>query len=119
MDDQRIWEFERSLWTGGAELFHELIDDECVMVVPAEPFVMTGDETADAVSQTPRWDDVQFDEQKVMRPQDGVIVIGYHARATRADQSYDAYCTTTLRRLAHEEWRVVQHQQTVPPQPAT
>lgn len=116
MEDQRIWEFERSLWLGDADRYHELIDEACVMVVPAEPFVLSGGEAASAMADTPRWDDVAFDEQTVERPQEGLIVIGYRARATRGDgNAYEAYCSSTLRRLAHEEWRVVQHQQTPPP----
>lgn len=115
MDDDRVWEFERSLWTGGADRYHELIDDACVMVVPAEPFVMVGAQAADAVSHTPRWADVQFEQQQVMRPQEGLIVIGYHATATRDDQTYQAFCSSTLRRIEHDVWRVVQHQQTLPP----
>lgn len=115
MNDDRIWDFERSLWVGDAERYRHLIDDECVMVIPAEPFVMDGTDAIDAVSHTPRWSDVDFDQQKVMRPQEGLIVIGYRARAKRDDQAYEAFCSTTLRRLSHEEWRVVQHQQTPPP----
>ena len=41
MDDNRIWEFEESLWTGDAEHYRALIDDECVMVLPEQPFVLT------------------------------------------------------------------------------
>lgn len=115
MEDDRIWAFEKSLWTGDAEHYHELIDDECVMVVPTEPFVLTAQEAIAAVSETPRWTEVTFAAQQVMRPQEGLIVIGYHARASREDgKAYEAYCTSTLRRLSHEEWRVVQHQQTPP-----
>lgn len=115
MDDARIWEFERSLWLGDAEHYHELIDDACVMVVPSEPFVLSSETAKVAVSATPRWSDVEFDKQTVERPQEGLIVIGYRARATRGDQAYEAFCTSTLRRLSHQEWRVVQHQQTPPP----
>ena len=42
MDDTRVWAFEESLWTGDADQYHTLIDDECVMVLPEQPFVMTG-----------------------------------------------------------------------------
>lgn len=115
MEDARIWEFERSLWLGDAERYHELIDDTCVMVVPSEPFVLSAQEAKDAVSETPPWTEVEFDRQQVERPQEGLIVIGYRARATRGEEAYEAFCTSTLRRLSHEEWRVVQHQQTPPP----
>ncbi|WP_448659561.1 DUF4440 domain-containing protein [Sphingomonas sp. CJ99] len=116
MDDARIWSFEESLWTGDADHYRESIDAECVMVVPAEPHVMTGEQAIAAVSETPRWAQVTLSDRQVMRPQEGLIVIGYKAVASRGDgEAYTAWCTSTYRRLAHEEWRVVQHQQTVPP----
>ena len=113
MEDARIWEFEESLWTGDAAHYRELIDDECLMVLPAEPFVFTGEQAIAAVQDTPRWDEVTFSQQQVSRPQEGLIVISYKAEARRADEGYAAYCTTTMRWLAHEVWRVVQHQQTI------
>lgn len=115
MDDERVWQFEESLWTGDAEHYRASIDDESVMVVPAKPFVVTGMQAADAVSDTPRWEFVAFSNQQIMRPQEGLIVIGYTAEAVRGEERYVAHCTSTYRRLAHEEWRVVQHQQTPPP----
>ena len=41
-------------------------------------------------------------------------MIAYHAKATREAETYEAHCTSTYRRLEHEVWRVVQHQQTPP-----
>ncbi|GGE01912.1 hypothetical protein GCM10011529_05360 [Polymorphobacter glacialis] len=114
MDDDRIWAFEESLWVGDAAHYHELIDDECVMVLPAPPFVMSGAEAIEAVSSTPRWERVEFSEQQVKRPQEGLIVIAYHVVASReGSDPYSAYCTTVMRWLSHEVWRVVQHQQTL------
>jgi Domain of unknown function (DUF4440) len=116
MDDARIWEFEESLWTDGADTYHKLIDDECIMVLPADPHVMTGQLAIEAVSNTPRWQKVTFSKQSVARPEEGLIVIAYHAEASKTDgQSYKAWCSTTLRRLSHDEWRVVQHSQCVAP----
>lgn len=116
MEDQRVWEFEESLWTADADHYRESIDDECLMVLPELPFVMGGGEAIEAVSKTPRWSRVEISERRVSRPQEGLIVIAYKARAEReGTPPYEAYCTSTYRRLAHEEWRVVQHQQTPPP----
>ncbi|VVT32096.1 conserved hypothetical protein [Sphingomonas aurantiaca] len=116
MDDNRVWTFEESLWTGDADQYHALIDDECVMVLPEQPFVLTGAQAIEAVSKTPRWSSVTFSEQQIMRPQEGLIAIAYKAEAQREGaDGYVAYCTTTMRRLEHEEWRVVQHQQTPAP----
>jgi hypothetical protein len=115
MDDERIWSFEESLWKGGADVYRERIDDECLMVLPREPFVMSGREAIEAVTDTPRWDEVALSDREVRRPQEGLIVIAYKAQARRAEQSYAAHCTSTYRRLAPESWRVVQHQQSLLP----
>lgn len=115
MDDNRIWEFEQGLWTGDAAHYRELIDDACVMVLPRHPFVLSGEEAIAAVADTPRWTAVTFSEQQVARPQEGLITIAYKAEASREGATgYTAWCTTTMRWLAHDVWRVVQHQQTVP-----
>jgi hypothetical protein len=115
MDDDRVWSFEKSLWTGDAEHYRHLIDEECVMVVPTPPFVLQGEKAIGAVADTPRWEEVEFAEGHIVRPQEGLIVVAYHANAARGDgERYEAHCTSTYRRLGHEEWRVVQHQQTPP-----
>ncbi len=116
MNDTRVWEFEEGLWTGDAEHYRELVDPECLMVLPEPPFVMAGNQAIAAVSETPRWTRVVLSDRQVMRPQEGLIVVGYKAEAHRGeDKGYKAYCTSTYRRLEHDVWRVVQHQQTLPP----
>ena len=115
MDDQRVWQFEERLWTGDASDYEQCIDEESLMVVPAPPFIYKGQDAAHAMAQTPRWESVELSERQVMRPQEGLIVIAYKAVAHRGEgNDYEAHCTSTYRRLAHEEWRVVQHQQTPP-----
>lgn len=116
MEDTRVWEFEESLWIGSAEHYRESIDAECLMVLPEPPFVMIGQQAIDAVSDTPRWSRITTSHRQIMRPQEGLIVVGYKAEAYRDNEkAYEAYCTSTYRRLAHEVWKVVQHQQTLPP----
>ena len=115
MEDERVWGFEESLWVGDAEHYRALIDDECLMVLPATPFIVTGQQAVDAVAGTPRWSKVTLSDRQVARPQEGLIVIAYKATAEREGAApYEAHCTSTLRRLAHDEWRVIQHQQTPP-----
>ena len=114
MDDERIWSCEESLWLGDAEHYRTLVDDECLMVLPTSPYVASGRQAAEAVANTPRWSKVALSERQVARPQEGLIVIAYKAQAERSGKEYEAHCTTTYRRLAHEEWRVIQHQQTPP-----
>ncbi|GGB25290.1 hypothetical protein GCM10011380_13570 [Sphingomonas metalli] len=115
MEDDRVRAFEESLWTGDADHYRELVDDEVVMVLPQPPYVYTGAQAIEAVANTPRWTTVELADLQIMRPQEGLIVIAYHARAAKEDgEAYEAHCTSTIRRLEHEVWRVVQHQQTPP-----
>jgi ketosteroid isomerase-like protein len=116
MEDSRVWAFEESLWTADAQHYQESIDDQCLMVVPAPPYVLVGQQAIDAVKNTPRWSKVVFTDQKVSRPQEGLIVIAYKAQADKHGAApYTAHCTSVYRRIAHDDWKVVQHQQTPPP----
>ena len=112
MNDERIWEFERELWLGGGNVYREKVAKDCVMALPAMPFLYDHEAATEAVEDTPRWDEVDFADTRVTRPEEGLIVIGYRAKATGKDGTYHAVCTSVLQRLSHEEWVVVQHQQT-------
>ncbi len=109
MDDARIWEMEAELWHGGADVYEKLIDHDVVMALPEDPFVYSREAAIKAVTNTPRWDKVDFSSQQVIRPQEGLIAIAYCAEARRGEEAYSAYCTTTMRRVEHDVWRVVQH----------
>ena len=114
MTDEKVWEFEESLWTGTAEHYRELVDPECLMVLPEPPFVLAGEQAITAVSDTPRWVRVSTSLRQIKRPQEGMIVVGYKVEAFKDEvKAYEAYCTSTYRRLEHGVWRVVQHQQTL------
>ena len=111
MDDERIWNFERELWTGGADVYREKVADDCVMALPTDPFVMDGKAATEAVSHTPRWESVSISHKHVSRPEHGLIVIAYRAEATRESETYRALCTSTLGKIKEENWEVMQHQQ--------
>jgi hypothetical protein len=115
MDDDRIIEFERALWVGEADVYRRCVASDCLMVVPAEPFLLRGQEAIASVENTPRWDDVEFDAFEIERAQEGLIVVGYRVRASRGDERYRAYCTSTYQRVGEQDWRVIQHQQTLEP----
>ena len=55
MDDQRVWEFEGSLWDANDEHYQDRIDKEIVMVLPRPPYLFQGQEAKDAVKATPDW----------------------------------------------------------------
>ncbi|HEY0014288.1 MAG TPA: DUF4440 domain-containing protein [Allosphingosinicella sp.] len=113
MDDERVRQFETELWVGGEEVYRRSIAEDCLMVLPEPPFVMSGGEAIEAVARTPRWSEVTLDDLRVVRPREGLIVIAYAVTASRGGESFAANCTSTYLRIAHEDWRVVQHQQSV------
>jgi hypothetical protein len=115
VDDQRVWAFEESLWTASPEHYQESIDENYLLVVPTHPHVLSGQDAIEAVKKTPRWSNVTLSEQKVSRPQEGLIVVAYKVEAGRDGAApYTAYCSSVYRRLEHDNWKVVQHQQTPP-----
>lgn len=113
MDDARLWGSEKSLWTADHEGYQAVISDEVLMVLPGHQGVLSGQAAVEAVSATPHWTEVTFTDQNASRPQEGLIVIGYTVEATKDQERYAALCTTTYLRLSHEEWRVIQHQQSI------
>jgi|GEM_PF-1091174 len=93
--------------------YRTLIDEDCLAIIPAEPFLMTGPAVIRAAGEGARWRVVEIEHGRIARPQEGLIVAAYHARASRPQhEGYTAWCTTTYRRRGHEDWKVVQHQQT-------
>jgi len=115
MDDDRVRAFETALWVGGEEVYRQSVDRACLMVLPEAPFLMEGADAIAAVSRTPRWQEVELSDLRISRPREGLIVIAYGVRASRQGEAFAAHCTSTYLRIAHEQWRVVQHQQSVPP----
>ena len=113
MQDDRLWGFEQSLWLEGRENYREKVDPEVVMVLPRPPYVLGGEDAIAAVVATPVWDRAELTERHVARPQEGLIVVAYRVDAEKDDHTrYAAWCSSVYRRLEHEVWRVVQHQQT-------
>jgi hypothetical protein len=112
MDDDRLWSFEQSLWLEGEDNYREKVDAEVQMVLPIPPHVFSGEDAIAAVAATPIWDRADLTDRRVSRPQEGLIVVAYHVHAEKdGTAGYQAHCTSVIRRIEHEVWRVVQHQQ--------
>ena len=119
MDDERVRTFETELWVGEGTVYRDRVAEDCQMIVPAHPFMLTGEQATEAVEKTPRWSSVDLQDLRISRPEEGMIVVAYNADARRGEERYQAYCSSTYRRLAPEQWQVVQHQQTLPPMAQT
>jgi hypothetical protein len=114
MDDDRIVEFERALWIGEGDVYRRCVSNDCLMVVPDQPFLLRGEDAIEAVEQTPRWSHVDLSDVQINRAREGLIVVGYRADACRGQERFSAYCTSTYQRVGPDDWRVIQHQQTLP-----
>ena len=87
MNEERIWNFEASLWKASEDEYRAKIAEKALMVVPEDPFMLSGNDAAETMADTPRWDDVEFSKKQVMRPdgpEGGLIVIAYRASCIRA-----------------------------------
>lgn len=115
MDDDRVWNFEESLWRASENRYHERVDPDCIMALSHAPHLFAGEEAIEAVSGTPAWDEVRFEHKTVTRPEEGMIVVGYHVTAAKGEMQFRAACTSVYRRRGHDDWTVVQHAQVVPP----
>lgn len=111
MDDDRVWRFEESLWRASEDRYHERVDPDCIMALSHAPHLFSGQAAVRAVSHTPEWDEVSFENQHVSRPEEGMIVVGYKVRAEKGETRFSAACTSVYRRRAHDDWTVVQHAQ--------
>ncbi len=114
MTDDELWSYEESLWIGDADHYRESIHPECVMVLPEEPFAMSGREAIEAVADTPRWTSAELSRRSLSRLADDLVAISYRAHARREDEGYTAWCSSTYWK-GDRGWRVIQHSQTVPP----
>lgn len=114
MTDDEVWSYEESLWTGGADHYRKSIHPDCVVVLPEQPFAMSGAEAIEAVADTPRWEAAELTERTLSRLTDGLIAISYKAHATRSDEGYTAWSSSVYQK-GERGWQVIQHSQTVPP----
>lgn len=114
MNDERVWNFETSLWVKGPENYREKVDQAVLMVLPTPPHVFAGTDAIEAVAATPVWDSAELTERHVSRPEENHIVVAYKVTASRDGETYTAWCTSAYRRIEPEVWSVIQHQQTPP-----
>ena len=112
MEDKQVWTLEERLWTGNADAFATLVDEAGIMLVPTAPFLLEGRDAVTAIADAPRWQEVDFAHGKIARPEEGLIVVAYKAVAKREGEDlFNAWCSSTWRRRAHDDWKLVQHQQ--------
>lgn len=109
---EELWEYERSLWTGGPEAYRARLGDGCIMAFPGMGFLSGAETILAAIEGAPRWPDVAFTAQTTAGGE-ALTVLAYEARARRpGEPEYHVFCTSTWLR-EDAGWHLVQHQQTL------
>lgn len=103
-----MWTLEESWWTMGAAEARRRMHPSCVMVFAQG--VMQGDAVLAGIDTGQRWEDVQMSGRHTVETED-CVVLAYRAAARRADELFEALCSSTWVRQA-EGWQLIQHQQT-------
>ncbi|MBZ6379966.1 hypothetical protein B5C34_14155 [Pacificimonas flava] len=110
--DEDVWAREERLWTGGADAYAELLDNDALMVFP-EMGALNAASVRKSIERAPRWESVDMRERSLVRPAQSLIVIAYRAESRRSEEpAYAAFCSSTYRAVGNG-WRIVQHQQTL------
>ena len=109
--DTALWTLEERFWKGGADVYERHLAEESLMVF--RDMVLTRPQTLESMAHAPRWASVRFDERRLMRVSDSVVVLNYRADARRAEDA-DAYrpLATSVYAWRDDRWQLVLHQQT-------
>lgn len=112
MNDEMAWRFEERLWLDGVSAYEEILDPACLMAFPGIG-VMGYAAVLEGLVGAERWTTVNMTERTVNRAGNHVVVLGYTAEGQREGaQLYRCFCTSTYGAVG-EDWKMVQHQQTL------
>ena len=111
---ENIWAIEKQLWENGIEAVKELIDKDCVMIMPSPVSTKRGYDILKDSADFPQWDTVSFtDEDMVRRDHDKFIFLTYKMKAGRQEQSeYSVLCGSTYMYDGDGGYVLILHQQT-------
>lgn len=101
---------DRELALGDGGTYRRLLREDALVIVPGQ--VLDRDATVEAMDASPGWDEVSFEQPRLVELTDGVAAISYRFRGRRgADMVYEAQMTSTWARV-NRGWRMAVHQQT-------
>jgi hypothetical protein len=109
--ERHLLELDRRLWSGGADEYREILDDDCLVAFTKMAGVSDREAVAGAAEGNQRWRDVKLDSQGMLRPTDDVAILTYRATAKRGDEPYRALVSSGYVER-DGEWKLMFHQQT-------
>lgn len=111
--ERELLAIEERLWTAGAEAYRDTLIAEALLVVPYQ--VLDKDSTVTAIGAAPRWDDVRFEEPRVVPLGSDSAIVAYRAVGTRGETVYSALVSSTYVRR-QGSWLLAFHHQTPLPE---
>tara|TARA_B100000749_G_C17985942_1_gene285161 strand:- start:77 stop:424 length:348 start_codon:yes stop_codon:yes gene_type:complete len=109
---EQHWKTERSFWLDGPDFHANHLAEAACMVFPAPVGILSGSAITEALTQAPRWTDVDFEATCETVSKD-TVVLAYKAIGQRPDAlgpAYAAYCASTYVREG-DAWKLLAHQQ--------
>lgn len=83
--ERELLELDRGFWIGGEDYFLAHVDARCMLLFAEMQGVHTREEVAATARGGARWRDVRPSKVLVHQPAPDFALIGYEAKATRAD----------------------------------
>lgn len=109
--EDRLYDIERQLWTGGPDVYRAHVDDTCLTVFTEMTALLDRERIVQSVDGH-RWNDVAMSRKGFTQPAQSVAIITYKASARRSDgRIYHALVSSGYARRL-KEWRMMFHQQT-------
>lgn len=115
IDREALLELERGFWHQGEAYYQEHLSQDCTFVFPG--MIMSRLGSIQALSQAPRWQSVDITNATVTAVSDTVILLTYHATATREDDSIYQANLSSLYVMEGTDLKLMFHQQTPDPDP--
>ncbi|MFN3726906.1 MAG: hypothetical protein ACK4SZ_11450 [Allosphingosinicella sp.] len=103
-------EIEKGFWLAGVDEARAHLTDEVMLVFKQMKGVYSREQVAQSMSDPNRWQDLRLSDVMVTQPAENLALIGYEARAKRADgQPYRCLAGSTYVRDG-DTWKLAMHQ---------
>lgn len=107
-----LLELDRKLWSGGADVYREILDDDCLVAFTKMAGVSDRESVAGTVESSGRWRNLALDVEGMLRPTDDVAILTYRAAATRGNHEHYRALVSSGYVRRNGEWKLMFHQQT-------
>lgn len=112
LDDQLL-NIEEQFWKAGADFYRQHLTDDALMAFAEPAGVLTRDTAIQAISTSPRWSAVSFQEVHVLQPTADTAILSYQATAHREGKA-SSYSARVASIYVNRDgaWKLIFHQQT-------